>query len=106
MTRSNRWVWMGLAAVLMLGTGASTEGVQQARLWQWEGDVALAGQQWDVAYSSYMKIATAFPDTRHGRRAAARARSIRARMLSPDRSPASENPFSWIGELIDFVTWP
>lgn len=104
--RSDRMTWIGLAAIWMLGMGASTEGIQQARDWQSQGDLALAGKQMPIAYTAYMKIATTFPDTAHGRRAAARARQIRAEMASPERSPASENLFSWIGEIIDFLTWP
>lgn len=104
--RSTPMIWMGLAAVMVLGTGASPSGVQQAREWQQEGDVAMAGHQWDIACSAYEKIATTFPNTRHGRRAEARLQVVREKMLSPARSPTSENPFSWIGELIDFLVWP
>lgn len=104
--RSNRKTWMGLAMVMMLATGASTAGVNQARDWQRQADVASAVRQWDVAYAAYLKIAETFPGTTHGRAAAARARKIRAAMLSPARPSASDDPGSWIIELVDFLVWP
>lgn len=104
--RSNRKTWIGLAMGVMLATGASTAGVDQAREWQRQGDLASAGHQWDIAYAVYLKIAEVFPDTAHGRVAAARARRIRAKMLSPVRPPVAENPGSWFEELIDFLVWP
>ena len=104
--RSNQSIWMGLAAVMMLGTGASAAGVQQAREWQREADVARAGRQWDIAYTAYLKIATTFPNTPHGRLAAGRVREIQSQMLSPARSSASENPGSWLQEIVDFLVWP
>lgn len=95
-----------LLGALALGTGASPEGVQQARDWQNAADVARAGEMWDAAYQFYAQVAETFPDTRHGRVAARRARQMRAQMLAPDRSPASEDPVLWVGEIIDFVVWP
>ncbi len=101
----------GIAAVLLLGavalgTGASTEAVKQAQEWKRSGDVAQAGQMWDAAYGFYSKIAETFPDTRHGRAAAARAEEMRTKMLAPARSSAREDAFSWIGEVLDFVIFP
>lgn len=103
----SRVITLGLLlGVFALGTGASTEGVQQAREWQQAGDVARAGKMWDAAHQFYSRIAETFPDTRHGRVAARRARQMRANLLAPDRSPASADPMSWLGEVIDFVIWP
>lgn len=104
--RSNRMSEVLLAAAWILGIGASTAGVNQARNWQRQADVASAVHQWDVAYAAYLKIAETFPDTAHGRAAAARARKIRAAMLSPARPPASDDPGSWIIEWVDFLVWP
>lgn len=104
--RSDRMTWIGLAAVLLLGTGASPEGVGQAREWQRQGDLASAGHQWDIAYAAYVQIAETFPNTTHGRVAAARARRMRAAMLSPERSSSSEDLGSWIEEFFDFLIWP
>ncbi len=104
------WVTLGLlAGIVMLGTGASPETVVQAREWQREGDVARAtntGGMDEVAYVAYSKIAQTFPDTRHGRVAAGRASEMRARLLTPQRSPASDDPGSWLEELVDFFLWP
>ena len=103
----SRVITLGLLlGVFALGTGASTEGIKQAQDWQYYGDVARAGKLWGPAYAFYTKIAETFPDTRHGRVAARRARQMRANMLVPDRSPASEDPMSWLGEVFDFVIWP
>ena len=103
----SRVITLGLLlGVFALGTGASTEGVQQARHWQYYADVARAGKLWGPAYAFYSKVAEIFPNTRHGRIAARRARQMRAQMLAADRSPASEDPMSWLGEVIDFVVWP
>lgn len=104
---SSRWVaGVLLLGAFALGTGASVEGVQRAREWQRAGDLAAAGKMWDAAYQIYTKIAETFPDTRHGQTAARRAREMRAKMLSPARSSAREDPFSWIGEALDFVIFP
>lgn len=104
-----RLTWMRgllLAGVAVLGTGASVEGVKEARQWKFEGDIARTHGQWEAAYLAYARIAEAFPDTRHGRAAAKRARAIEAKMSSPARSPADENPASWLGEFFDFLLWP
>ena len=89
-----------------LGTGASTQAVDQAREWQHSGDVAQSGRMWDAAYAFYSKVAETFPGTRHGRTAARRAREMRVKMLAPARSPATEDPFSWVGEVLDFIVFP
>ncbi len=103
----SRVITLGLLlGALALGTGASTEGVQQARDWQYQADVARAGKMWDAAYQFYARIAETFPDTRHGRVAARRARQMRAQMVAGDRPPSSEDPVSFIGEIVDFVVWP
>ena len=103
----SRVITLGLLlGVFALGTGASTDGVQQARDWQYYADTARAGKLWGPAYAFYAKIAETFPDTRHGRIAARRARQMRAQMAAADRSPASEDPISWLEEAIDFVVWP
>ena len=95
-----------LLAVVGLATGASLEGVQQARSWQRRGDIARANQQWDAAYAFYTRAAETFPGTPHGRVARARAREARAYLLRPQRPSSNETPASWVGELIDFLTWP
>ena len=104
------WVTLGLlAGIVMLGTGASPETVVQAREWQRQGDIAgaaHAGGMDDVAYMAYSKIAQIFPDTRHGRVAARHAREMRAKLLTPQRSPASDDSGSWLEELVDFFLWP
>ena len=103
----SRWiVGVLLLGAAVLGTGASTQGLDQAREWQHAGDVAEAGKMWDVAYAFYRKIAETFPDTRHGRTAARRAREMRVKMLAPARPSGREDPFSWVGEVLDFVIFP
>ncbi|MBI3323350.1 MAG: hypothetical protein HYZ95_02675 [Candidatus Omnitrophica bacterium] len=103
----SRWItWGLLMGVFALGTGASTEGIQQAQDWQHAGDIARAREQWDAAYIFYAKVAEVFPDTAHGRVAARRVRQMRAQMVSPARSPGSDDPLAWIGELVDFLLWP
>lgn len=104
--RSRGVTWGLLLGVLALGMGASPEGIQRAREWQHAGDIARARQQWDAAYIFYARVAETFPDTRHGRVAARRVRQMRAQMVAPDRSPASDDPLSWMGELLDFLLWP
>ena len=101
------WVTLGLlAGIVMLGTGASPEAVVQAREWQRQGDITSAGGMDEVAYVAYSKIAETFPHTRHGRVAAGRASEMRARLLTLQRSPASDDPGSWLEELVDFFLWP
>ena len=105
--RSNNLLRFGLlAGVLVLGTGASTQGVRQAERWQREADLARAGGLWDVAYERYRDIAEVFPGTPHGRMAAARAQWMQGWGVSPDRSAASEDPLALTCELFDLVTWP
>ena len=103
----SKWmIGLLLAGLVGLGTGASMEGIGQARQWQRQADLAMAVGQWDAAYVFYRRIAEAFPESRHGRRAAGRARVLRERMLRPDRSPGEESPTVWTAELADFLTWP
>lgn len=99
-----RGLW--LAGVMLFGTGASVEGVKEARHWQFEGDIARAHGQWEMAYLGYAKIAETFPGTPHGERAAKRARTIANRMRGPARSLADEDPAAWLWEFFDFVLWP
>ena len=95
-----------LMGVALVGTGASLDGIEQARRWQYQADLALAVGQREVAYSYYQRIAEVFPDTEHGRLAARRARALRRGLLWPDRSPTSEDPGSWFAEWVDFLVWP
>ncbi len=104
--RSKWMIGVLLTAVALLTTGASPEAVQEARHWQHCGDVARARQQWDAAYIAYARVAETFPDTPHGRAAKVRAREARFHLLWPQRSPAEDSAASWVGELIDFLTWP
>ena len=99
-----RLAW--LAGLLLLGAGASAQGVRQAERWQWEADVARALGQWDVAYDRSEKTATIFPGMPHGRIAVGRAERARELGVNPNRSPASDDPISWLNEIFDFVTWP
>jgi len=95
-----------LLAILFLGTGASLEGIREAREWEHAGDVAMAGELLPEAYHYYRKVAVTFPETRLGHRALAWAEYTRSRLTKPSRSPNSENPSSWLGEVVDFFTWP
>ncbi|MDO8730282.1 MAG: hypothetical protein Q7J69_03740 [Candidatus Omnitrophota bacterium] len=105
--RSSWLVLSLLAGVLIFGTAAApTAGVREADRLQREADVARSGGQWDIAAPRYMKLAELFPETPHGRAGASRAREMRAWAREPDRSPASEDPVSWIHEIADFFTWP
>ena len=104
--RSN-WLRIALlGGVLALGTGASPAGVRQADRWHREADLARAHGQWDIAYDRYFKLAQVFPGTPHGRMAVGPARRMQEWGLTPHRSPASDDPVSWICEAFDFVTWP
>ena len=95
-----------LVVAALLTAGATPQAVQQARRWQLAGDVARAHEQWDAAYVYYSLVAETFPDTPHGRLARNRMAEARFHLLWPLRSPAEDSPASWIGELIDFLTWP
>ena len=101
------WVTLGLlVGIVMLGTGASPEGVAQAREWKREGDLASAGGLYEVAYVAYSRIAQTFPNTQYGRVAAIRASEIQDKLLTPQPSPASDEPGRWRQELVDFFLWP
>ena len=97
--------WL-LGAVVLFACAASPEGVEQARQWQNQADLARAGGMDATAYRLYRKIAEVFPETPHGRSAAVRAAQMRSRLLWVDRSPASEDPGSFLEEAIDFLVWP
>ena len=102
-----RWgIGILLVGVLFFGTGASTEGIRQAREWQQAADLATANGQPEEAYYFYKRLADTFPGTPHGRVGAKRAQAVRCQLLWPDRSPASENPCSLVGEFVDFLVWP
>ena len=107
MTRRADWMQVGLlAAAWLLASGASPEGVEQARRWQYQGDLAQAGGLDEIAYVSYERIHRTFPGTRHGNLAADRMRNLRSQMAWPRQSPAQENPGSWTSEVFDFLVWP
>lgn len=97
--------WL-LGAVVLFACAASSEGVDQARQWQYQADVARAGGMDAIAYRFYRNVAEVFPNTPHGRSAAVRAAQMRGHLLWVDRSPASEDPESFLGEAIDFLVWP
>jgi hypothetical protein len=102
------WLKIGLlAGVVMLGAGASSsQSVRQADRWQREADLARSTGQWDIAYDRYAAAAETFPGTPHGKAGADRAARMKSWGLQPDRSPASEDPISWLTELFDLITWP
>ena len=101
----------GMIGVLLIGafvfcTGASVNGVRQARDWQYAGDLALANGQPVEAYFFHSKVAETFPGTPHARRAEKWTRTLNARLLRPIRSPASEDEGTWAEEIFDFLIWP
>ncbi|MBI3318419.1 MAG: hypothetical protein HYZ90_04620 [Candidatus Omnitrophica bacterium] len=103
----SRWMrGLLLAGALMLGTGASADGMREAREWTYAADLALICRQPVVSYSYYRLVADTFPETRYGRYAAKRARWLGAKLQRRPRSPETEGPGSFIEEAIDFVTWP
>ena len=102
-----KWAtWGLLLGLVTLGTGASAEGVQQARFWLRAGDIARSGGQWHVAYQYYNQAAETFPDTQHGKLANRRAYRMQRYLLAPDRAPFKEDPGSHIEEFLDFLIWP
>lgn len=103
---SNRMSAALLAAVVLFACGASTEGVEQARQWMYQGDLARVGKLNDVAYQFYLKVAETFPNTPHGRSAAIRAEQMRRKALWVNSSPATETPENWVAEVFDFLIWP
>lgn len=104
--RSRRGTAVLLAGIWAFGTGASVDGVRDARRWQHAADLAAAIGDPEIAYAFYEKTARTFPDTRHGQLAASRGRAMKGRLKAPARSPASEGADFWVGELFDFLTWP
>ncbi len=104
--RSTWMTWASLLGLVIFATGASVEGLQEARRWQRYGDIPTALGQWDAAYVYYRRIAELFPDTARGRYAASRSRRMRSKLLRPERGPGEESGAAWVGEFIDFLTWP
>ncbi len=106
----SRWItWVLLLGLMVLGTGASmhsVHSVQQARDLQWAGDLAMALEQWEVAYSFYKEMADTFPNTPHGRVAEYRLGILRGKMTNPARPPQMEHPASWLSEVFEVLTWP
>jgi hypothetical protein len=97
---------MLLVGALTFATGASIDGIRQAREWQYAGDIAMALDQPLVAHVFYEKVAKTFPNTTHGQLAQERLREIRALLREPAVSPAHEPPGTWEKDLTDFLTWP
>ena len=103
----SRWMMLGgLMGICLFGTGASVEGIREARDWQRVADMALIGDRSEEAYCFYARIAETFPGTPHGRAAAKWAKGAKSQLLWPAHSPSRENLCSWTNELIDFFTWP
>ena len=100
----SRWaVGMLLAGIWVFGSGASVDGVREAREWQRAGDMARLFGQDAQAHHFYDKVATTFPGTVHGTYCAKRARATWGRLRAPDRSIALGD--NSIVELIDFLNW-
>jgi len=104
--RSRGTICLLLMGALVFCTGASVNGIRQARDWQYAGDLALANNQPVEAYFFNSKIAESLPGTPHARRAEKWTRTLNTRLARPVRSPASEDPGTWVEELFDFVSWP
>ena len=94
--------WM-LIAVWFFATGASVDGVREAREWQHAGDVARLFEQDAVAHQFYSKTAETFPGTTHGRYCRKRARSMWGKLRKIDRTSALGD--CTVAEMIDFLTW-
>ena len=104
--RSDRLRFGWLIGLLVLGTGASANGVRQAEKWHQEAETARTFGQWDVVYDDSFRTMQTFPGMPHARLAAHLALQAHDHMVHPGRSPASDDPVSWTTELLDFVTWP
>lgn len=104
--RSHRLMAVLLAGVWIFGTGATMEGVREARRWQHAAQIAAAVGNPEIAYIYYEKVASTFPGTPHGREAACQGWAMQTRLHAPAHSPASESAAAWIGEMVDFLTWP
>ena len=103
----SRWIsGVLLVGVFTFATGATMDGIREAREWQYAGDIAMAKNQPLVASIFYEKVAKIFPNTAHGRLAQERLSQIRALLREPAVSPAHEPPGTWEKELTDFLTWP
>ena len=98
--------WVLLLGLVVLGTGASVQGMVAARDLQRTGDIAMGLQQWDVAYSYYTLLAERFPGTPHGRMAELRLKTVRGKLAHPAKPHHMEHPASWLSELFDHLTWP
>jgi hypothetical protein len=99
-----RWMTgLLLAGIWAFGSGASMDGVREAREWQHAGDVARLFGQDVVAYHFYDKVATTFPGTRHGRFCAKRARATWGQLRALDRTSALGE--GTLAEAIDFFSW-
>ena len=78
------------------------DGTRVLENWQKAADIALANNQFLVAYTFYKKIAAAVPDSRVGRVAIYRSQYCLHRFRNPDRFPRWED---WWRELYETLTW-
>ncbi len=102
--RSGWITWGLLIGVVFFATGASVDGVREARELQLAGDIAKANNQPLVAYQFYEKAARAFAGTPHGQLAKREANKMGAKLAKPARSPAKDGPLCH--ELKDLLCWP
>ncbi len=99
------WITLGLLlGMVMLATGASMDGVREARDWQYAADVAAAMGQPMVAYRFYEKSARVFAGTPHGEWAAQQAMKMKEILEQPAVSPGEDEP--WTVEFLDHFSWP
>ena len=104
--RSNSLRFGWLIGLVLLGTGASSNGVGQAEQWHHEAEIAKVFGQWATVYERSFQGARVFPRTPHGRNAEGLAQEARDQMVTPARSPASEDWTSQKEEIRDFFVWP
>jgi len=104
--RSNGLRLGWLIGLLVLGTGASSNGARQAEQWHRESEIARTFGQWDIVYNRSLQAIQIFPGMPHARLAARLALQARDRMVHPGRASASDDPVSWTNEILDFFTWP
>lgn len=102
--RSKGVTWGLLIGIVLLGTGASMDGLREARDWQYAGDIAAANGQPMVAYGFYEKSAHFFAGTPHGEWAAQQAMQMKEILKQPAISPGEDEP--WTVEFLDHFTWP
>lgn len=93
---------MLLMVLLVLGTGASIEGIRKAQDWSHAGDLAFHNRDYLTAYMFYMKAVDTFPSTRYGRYCASKADYCRRRIKYPTDNPANGDFFR---ELYDHFIW-